>query len=59
MSKNGSFSLTLPQNWYFKTKPNFCLQISLEFESERLEVKLTTRGILKLIFLELQLEKAW
>jgi len=45
-------SLSLAQTWnrYFKTKLNFCLQAWLEFASEHLEFKLSTRGILKRVF---------
>jgi len=59
LSKTSNSSLAQTRKRYFKTKLNFCLQAWLEFASKRLEFKLSTRGILKRIFWERQLEKAW
>jgi len=50
LSKMSSLSLAQTQKRYFKTKLNFCLQAWLEFASEHLQFKLSTRGILKRVF---------
>jgi len=55
--KTLSLSLAQIRKRYFKTKLNFCLLAWFEFASERLQFKLSTRGILNMFFDNSSLKK--